>query len=346
MIALDAELQERSLQDLKSLAKSLNEACTTAKELSLSQGAKRGAVVSLGGVTLSVEPLLRRQDELERLRVCLPSTAKARKKYAGPHTAQHTATPLVFIPFPRYRLVTPTKAAQWSVDWSAVDDSHLLVGVYEHGVGNWDAIKGDSKLGLGAKVRQSCAAYPVPALHCTSAAPLLSISSSQILLSDRSRKPQASHLQTRVEYLLRLLQKESSRSKQKVRGSVRGAWTSVTCPVGLHRAAARGRPLCRNSLQWPSEASRPLGLPPVVSGVHPGTGPKGPARVRVRTRWTRTSSHRLQGVLVGGPMGGDRGRRLQLLPLESASLGCPSGYGMDPVGKQDGVVRGVSACVL
>ena len=53
---------------------------------------------------------------------------------------------------PRYRLVTPTKAVQWSVEWSAVDDSRLLVGVYEHGIGNWDAIKGDSKLGLAAKV--------------------------------------------------------------------------------------------------------------------------------------------------------------------------------------------------
>ena len=80
-IALDAELQERSLQDLKSLAKSLSEACLAAKQSSQRSGAKgTAAVISLGGVTLSVEPLLRRQAELEQLRACLPSTAKARKK--------------------------------------------------------------------------------------------------------------------------------------------------------------------------------------------------------------------------------------------------------------------------
>lgn len=149
-IALDAELQERSLQELKSLAKSLSEACLAAKQRCGAKGT--AAVVSLGGVTLSVEPLLRRQAELEQLRACLPSTAKARKKYV--HQATHHCAPYGnTIPFSRYRLVMPTKSVQWSVEWSAVDDSRLLVGVYEHGIGNWDAIKGDSKLGLGAKVR-------------------------------------------------------------------------------------------------------------------------------------------------------------------------------------------------
>ena len=76
----------------------------------------------------------------------------------SPLTAHHTDTPS---PFSRYRLVMPTKSVQWSVEWSAVDDSQLLVGVYEHGIGNWDAIKGDSKLGLGAKVTASGGARAV-----------------------------------------------------------------------------------------------------------------------------------------------------------------------------------------
>ena len=82
-----------------------------------------------------------------------------------PPTAHHTVTPS---PFSRYRLVMPTKSVQWSVEWSAVDDSRLLVGVYEHGIGNWDAIKGDSKLGLGAKVTASGGARAVSPPSITS----------------------------------------------------------------------------------------------------------------------------------------------------------------------------------
>ena len=96
-IALDAELQERSLQDLKSLAKSLSEACAAAKKLSPASGAKTTTAVSLGGVTLSVDPLLRRQAELERLRACLPSTAKARRKYGTTHCPPHSA--VIYIPY-------------------------------------------------------------------------------------------------------------------------------------------------------------------------------------------------------------------------------------------------------
>ena len=43
-------------------------------------------------------------------------------------------------------------------------------------------------------------------------APLL-----QILPAAKSMKPQASHLQTRVEYLLKLLQSEARKAKKKVR---------------------------------------------------------------------------------------------------------------------------------
>ena len=73
------------------------------------------------------------------------------------------------------------KPVQWSgVRWTAVDDAKLLIGVYEHGLGNWENIRNDSELGLSGK----------------------------ILPSNKSMKPQSSHLQTRVEYLLKLLQEE------------------------------------------------------------------------------------------------------------------------------------------
>lgn len=86
--------------------------------------------------------------------------------------------------------MTRPKPVQWSgVRWTAVDDAKLLIGVYEHGLGNWESIRSDPGLGL----------------------------SSKILPSNKSMKPQSSHLQTRVDYLLKLLQEEA---KKKVNSQV------------------------------------------------------------------------------------------------------------------------------
>lgn len=55
----------------------------------------------------------------------------------------------------RFRLVTRTrcKPVGWAgVKWTSVDDSKLLVGVYQYGLGNWDSIKDDSEIGLTKKV--------------------------------------------------------------------------------------------------------------------------------------------------------------------------------------------------
>ena len=88
----------------------------------------------------------------------------------------------------RFRLLTPTKPVQWpKVKWTTVDDAKLLVGVYEHGLGNWESIRDSVPLGLGKK----------------------------ILPENRAVKPQASHLLTRTEYLLRLLQAEAKRKMEK-----------------------------------------------------------------------------------------------------------------------------------
>ena len=69
-----------------------------------------------------------------------------------------------------------------------MDDAKLLIGVYEHGLGNWESIRSDPELGL----------------------------SNKILPANKSMKPQSSHRQTRVEYLLKLLQEEAKR-KAKAR---------------------------------------------------------------------------------------------------------------------------------
>jgi len=69
------------------------------------------------------------------------------------------------------------KAVRWSCSWSSEDDKALLRGIYECGYSNWEQIKMEPELGL----------------------------SSKILLDDKQLKPQSNHLQTRADYLLRLL---------------------------------------------------------------------------------------------------------------------------------------------
>ena len=137
----------------------------------------------------------------------------------------------------RYRLLVPTKPVNWSVEWSAVEDSKLLVGVYEHGLGNWESIKGDSKLGLGQKVLSMAlsiclSVYLYVCLNvCLSNCLSVCLSvtchlyhvsprSTQILSPNRSHKPQSSHLQTRVEYLLKVLEKTQKKPSKKVCASI------------------------------------------------------------------------------------------------------------------------------
>ena len=44
------------------------------------------------------------------------------------------------------------KPVHWDCDWNSNDDSRLLQGIYEQGMGNWEAIKMEPELQLGDKV--------------------------------------------------------------------------------------------------------------------------------------------------------------------------------------------------
>jgi len=70
------------------------------------------------------------------------------------------------------------KSANFDFDWDITDDSKLLIGIYLYGLGSWEAIKIDTALGLSDKI-----------------------------LSNENKKPQAKHLLTRSEYLLKMLKK-------------------------------------------------------------------------------------------------------------------------------------------
>ncbi|KAL3313840.1 transcriptional regulator [Cichlidogyrus casuarinus] len=108
------------------------------------------------------------------------------------------------------------KTVNWSCPWTDKDDLALILGVYLHGYDNWEAIKLDSDLGLGSKL------LPVAG-------------------ADR---PQAQHVKTRVDYLLKSLLKPGDRESLKMElgkklKSARQAAAKVnhnTTP-GVHKSA-------------------------------------------------------------------------------------------------------------
>lgn len=158
---------------MKKLAQTLHTSCVEAEQKSLkisqstANGKKQPAVtLKLGGVTVNCQSILRREEELAPLARCIPKDPAARK---------------------RYRMVIRPKAVRWGITWSAVEDSKLLVGLYEYGMGNWTDVKQDKSLGLHNK----------------------------ILPRDQTHKPQAKDLQTRVEYLLKLLQTEAKQAQEQ-----------------------------------------------------------------------------------------------------------------------------------
>lgn len=74
-----------------------------------------------------------------------------------PWGAGQGAPPTVLSSWPRplcrYCLSCRVKAAHFDVDWGVEEDSRLLLGIYEHGYGNWELIKSDPELRLTDKVR-------------------------------------------------------------------------------------------------------------------------------------------------------------------------------------------------
>uniref|UniRef100_A0A8C2THZ3 Chromodomain helicase DNA binding protein 1 n=1 Tax=Coturnix japonica TaxID=93934 RepID=A0A8C2THZ3_COTJA len=97
----------------------------------------------------------------------------------------------------RYVIPCHTKAAHFDIDWGKEDDSNLLVGIYEYGYGSWEMIKMDPDLSLTQK----------------------------ILPDDPDKKPQAKQLQTRADYLIKLLNKDLARKEaQRLAGAVSKIW--------------------------------------------------------------------------------------------------------------------------
>ena len=55
----------------------------------------------------------------------------------------------------RYKLVAHVKTVHWDCPWDTEEDSNLLKGIYEYGMGSWESIKMDPDLNLYEKVQFS-----------------------------------------------------------------------------------------------------------------------------------------------------------------------------------------------
>ncbi|XP_053514814.1 chromodomain-helicase-DNA-binding protein 2 isoform X7 [Artibeus jamaicensis] len=168
-IARDAELVDKSVADLKRLGELIHNSCVSAMQEYEEQlkenasegkgpGKKRGPTIKISGVQVNVKSILQHEEEFEMLHKSIPVDPEEKKKYC---------------------LTCRVKAAHFDVEWGVEDDSRLLLGIYEHGYGNWELIKTDPELKLTDKI------LPV----------------------ESDKKPQGKQLQTRVDYLLKLLRK-------------------------------------------------------------------------------------------------------------------------------------------
>lgn len=169
-IARDAELVEKSVADLKRLGDLLHSSCASAMQEFGEQlkenptdgkgpGKRRGPTIKISGVQVNVKAIIQHEDDFEILSKAISKDAEEKKKF---------------------QLSGRVKAAHFDVDWGVEEDSSLLLGIVEHGYGNWELIKSDPDLKLADKI------LPV----------------------ETEKKPQGKHLQTRADYLLKLLKKE------------------------------------------------------------------------------------------------------------------------------------------
>uniref|UniRef100_A0A3P8UY20 Chromodomain helicase DNA binding protein 2 n=1 Tax=Cynoglossus semilaevis TaxID=244447 RepID=A0A3P8UY20_CYNSE len=169
-IARDSELVDKSIADLKRLGELIHSSCVTAVQEHEEQlkenpveakgpGKRRGINIKISGVQVNAKSIIQHEEEFEPLHKAVPSDSAERTKFT---------------------LTCRVKMAHFDVDWSLQDDVQLLLGIHEHGFGNWDLIKTDPDMKLADK----------------------------ILPDDSSKKPQAKQLQARAEYLLKLLKKE------------------------------------------------------------------------------------------------------------------------------------------
>ncbi|XP_033870766.3 chromodomain-helicase-DNA-binding protein 1 isoform X1 [Acipenser ruthenus] len=179
-IARDAELVDKSEMDLKRLAETVHNGCIKTLRENSSGPEKTG-----GGRRGKVKgPTFR----ISGVQV----NAKLVVSHEEELAPLHKSIPADPEDRKRYSIPCHSKAAHFDVDWGKEDDSNLLIGIYEYGYGSWEMIKMDPDLNLTQK----------------------------LLPDDPDKKPQAKQLQTRADYLIKLLSKDLARKEaQRLAGT-------------------------------------------------------------------------------------------------------------------------------
>ncbi|XP_048786282.1 chromodomain-helicase-DNA-binding protein 1-like isoform X5 [Lagopus muta] len=147
-------------------------------------------------------------------------------------------------PEERKRYVIPyhTKAAHFDIDWGKEDDSNLLIGIYEYGYGSWEMIKMDPDLSLTQK----------------------------ILPDDPDKKPQAKQLQTRADYLIKLLNKDLARKEvQRLAGAGNSKRKKTRSKKNKAIKTAKTKEIKNDSSSPPSEKSDEDNEDEIVSVKYP-----------------------------------------------------------------------------
>ncbi|CAF4765294.1 unnamed protein product, partial [Rotaria sp. Silwood1] len=191
LIIMDSELEDKSQQDIEQLAKHIYNECLSAVEQYTNE---TSPIQSLQASSSSPkdESTTNQREKTPTIRLhnvtinALQLINSIRdleplKKIFHSHNEQRKT-----FTFPSLIKIKPV---HWSCSWSLEDDKALLRGIYEYGYSNWEQIKMEPELGL----------------------------SSKILLDDKQLKPQANHLQTRADYLLRLLKQYYDNQSNKAK---------------------------------------------------------------------------------------------------------------------------------
>ncbi|XP_073823256.1 chromodomain-helicase-DNA-binding protein 1 [Musca autumnalis] len=260
-IACDAELQEKPLAELKRIGEMLHDRCVQfleehkddankkppandtaagADEAGAKQRRSRATYsVKLGGVSFNAKTLLTCEEELKPLNSVIPATVNERLAWS---------------------LDIKTRPANFDIEWGVDEDSKLLCGIYQYGIGSWEQMKMDPSLKLTEKI-----------------------------LHNDDRKPQAKHLQSRAEYLLKIIKKNLETKNKK------GAETKKRKPRKQKEAKAAANTAAGSSAaaaQTPERKSRHVSEGDELSQATAGDSNAAAATTEKKSRKERKESTR------------------------------------------------------
>lgn len=175
-VACDAELQEKPLAELRKLADILHERCRTYMYEQAKENNSTGTEDDGKGKKRNRGPSFKLGGVSINAKTMLQCEEELQPLDEVLPSDPHERS--------RWTLQAKTKPAHFDVDWGTNEDSRLLQGIYLYGMGSWEQIKLDPSFGIGDKI-----------------------------LLNEDKKPQAKHLQTRAEYLLKVLKKQQDQKK-------------------------------------------------------------------------------------------------------------------------------------